>query len=94
MHDNVTVLHDNANRSRGLTQSCPNALMNHCYYFLMFILEWGAWGPYSVCSVTCGLGGQKTRYRQCEGGRSCQGPDRETVSCGGQVCQAGGYSQC
>ena len=45
MHDNVTVLHDNANRSRGLTQSCPNALMNHCYYSLMFILEWGAWGP-------------------------------------------------
>uniref|UniRef100_A0A8D0HGI0 Complement component C8 beta chain n=1 Tax=Sphenodon punctatus TaxID=8508 RepID=A0A8D0HGI0_SPHPU len=44
--------------------------------------NWGCWSDWSACS-----GGQKTRRRQCNnpapqnGGKSCSGPDVETVSC-------------
>nr|XP_014344645.1 PREDICTED: hemicentin-1 [Latimeria chalumnae] len=54
--------------------------------------EWLEWGP---CSVTCGQGVQK-RIRQCNnplpanGGRHCQGPDRDTRSCLNKPCPVDG----
>ena len=29
-------------------------------------LQWTEWGPWSSCSVSCGKGGQKSRYRKCK----------------------------
>ncbi|KAI8507552.1 hypothetical protein Bbelb_149320 [Branchiostoma belcheri] len=50
---------------------------------------WSDWGPWSACSVTCGVG-METRDRTCDnpapanGGADCDGLDQET-----QVCDTG-----
>ncbi|XP_035685697.1 SCO-spondin-like [Branchiostoma floridae] len=50
---------------------------------------WSDWGPWSSCSVTCGIG-TETRDRSCtnpapaHGGADCVGPDEEV-----QVCDTG-----
>ncbi|KAI8513398.1 hypothetical protein Bbelb_100370 [Branchiostoma belcheri] len=47
---------------------------------------WSDWGPWSGCSVTCGVG-TETRDRTCtnpapqNGGAGCDGPDQETREC-------------
>ena len=52
---------------------------------------WGEWGPYGVCSVTCGGGGTRTRSKTCttpqNGGNPCVGnPPEETEECNNQLC--------
>ncbi|KAI8494649.1 hypothetical protein Bbelb_278750, partial [Branchiostoma belcheri] len=55
---------------------------------------WADWGPWSACSVTCGVG-TETRDRTCtnpapaNGGADCDGLDQETQDCGtGVICSA------
>ncbi|KAI8485005.1 hypothetical protein Bbelb_372510 [Branchiostoma belcheri] len=51
---------------------------------------WSDWGPWSGCSVTCGVG-TETRNRTCtnpapaNGGADCDGPDKETQACDTEV---------
>ncbi|XP_078666384.1 coadhesin-like isoform X1 [Branchiostoma floridae x Branchiostoma belcheri] len=51
---------------------------------------WSDWGPWSGCSVTCGVG-TETRNRTCtnpapaNGGADCDGPDQETQACDTEV---------
>ncbi|XP_078667426.1 zonadhesin-like [Branchiostoma floridae x Branchiostoma belcheri] len=60
---------------------------------------WSVWGPWSGCSVTCGVGTQ-TRDRTCtnpapqNGGADCDGPAQETQACDtGVSCPVdGGWS--
>ncbi|XP_078681186.1 uncharacterized protein LOC144916075 [Branchiostoma floridae x Branchiostoma belcheri] len=60
---------------------------------------WSDWGPWSGCSVTCGVG-TETRDRTCtnpapeNGGADCDGPDQETQECDtGVSCPVdGGWS--
>ncbi|KAI8490931.1 hypothetical protein Bbelb_313500 [Branchiostoma belcheri] len=60
---------------------------------------WSAWGPWSNCSVTCGVG-TETRDRTCtnpapeNGGADCDGPAQETQACDtGVSCPVdGGWS--
>ncbi|XP_076457727.1 uncharacterized protein LOC143291640 isoform X2 [Babylonia areolata] len=53
---------------------------------------WGAWAPWSTCSVTCGSGGVKERSRRCDSpapnwcGKVCPGDSSESVSCNCQPC--------
>ncbi|XP_071607415.1 hemicentin-1 isoform X1 [Heliangelus exortis] len=53
------------------------------------------WLEWRACSVTCGQGVQE-RVRQCNnplpanGGRSCQGPDKDTRSCHNKPCPVDG----
>lgn len=48
--------------------------------------KWGAWGPWSECSASCGGGTQK-KIRLCEG-RACQGSGVQTRSCNVQPCHS------
>ncbi|KAI8485010.1 hypothetical protein Bbelb_372560 [Branchiostoma belcheri] len=60
---------------------------------------WSDWGPWSTCSVTCGVG-TETRDRTCtnpapaNGGADCDGPAQETQACDtGVSCPVdGGWS--
>ncbi|XP_019627144.1 PREDICTED: properdin-like [Branchiostoma belcheri] len=60
---------------------------------------WSDWGPWSTCSVTCGVG-TETRDRTCtnpapeNGGADCDGPAQETQECDtGVSCPVdGGWS--
>ena len=47
--------------------------------------SWTEWSSFGECSVTCGLG-QKTRTRSCPG-NSCDGPNRETMTCDAGLCE-------
>uniref|UniRef100_A0A3B1JFD8 ADAM metallopeptidase with thrombospondin type 1 motif 20 n=1 Tax=Astyanax mexicanus TaxID=7994 RepID=A0A3B1JFD8_ASTMX len=53
--------------------------------------EWGPWGPYSVCSRTCG-GGTRSTSRDCNkpapknGGRFCVGRRMKFRSCNTEPC--------
>lgn len=51
--------------------------------------EWGCWGEWSECSVTCGVG-KKSRKRTCLAGTDdevgCEGPKTETKMCEMPVC--------
>eukprot|EP01006_Ploeotia_vitrea_P028294 TRINITY_DN6100_c0_g1_i1.p1 TRINITY_DN6100_c0_g1~~TRINITY_DN6100_c0_g1_i1.p1 ORF type:complete len:683 (+),score=94.83 TRINITY_DN6100_c0_g1_i1:114-2051(+) len=53
--------------------------------------NWGEWGPYSPCSVSCGVG-QQTRKRQCnnpapsDGGDQCDGSDTGKKKCTQPAC--------
>ncbi|XP_078667412.1 uncharacterized protein LOC144909214 [Branchiostoma floridae x Branchiostoma belcheri] len=63
--------------------------------------SWSDWGPWSGCSVTCGVG-TETRDRTCtnpapeNGGADCDGPDQETRQCDTGVsclgCPSGYYT--
>ena len=52
------------------------------------------WGPFGVCSVTCGKG-EMTRTRTCTnpaplyGGKPCEGPESETAECNKEACPEG-----
>ncbi|XP_067687059.1 sushi, von Willebrand factor type A, EGF and pentraxin domain-containing protein 1-like [Haliotis asinina] len=52
--------------------------------------EWGMWGDWGACSVTCGRG-FKTRHRSCDslqdGSKPCVGNHRSTAVCNGGPCQ-------
>ncbi|KAK7117951.1 hypothetical protein R3I94_023236 [Phoxinus phoxinus] len=56
--------------------------------------EWGPWGPYSVCSRTCG-GGTRSTTRECNkpeprnGGRFCVGRRMRFRSCHTDPCPRG-----
>ncbi|XP_073798559.1 A disintegrin and metalloproteinase with thrombospondin motifs 20 isoform X1 [Danio rerio] len=56
--------------------------------------EWGPWGPYSVCSRTCG-GGTRSSSRDCNkpeprsGGRFCVGRRMKFRSCNTDACPRG-----
>ncbi|XP_053497011.1 A disintegrin and metalloproteinase with thrombospondin motifs 20 [Ictalurus furcatus] len=56
--------------------------------------EWGPWGPYSVCSRTCG-GGTRSTSRDCNrpeprnGGRFCIGRRMKFRSCNTEPCPRG-----
>ncbi|XP_030629632.1 A disintegrin and metalloproteinase with thrombospondin motifs 20 [Chanos chanos] len=56
--------------------------------------EWGPWGPYSVCSRTCG-GGTRSTSRDCNkpeprnGGRFCVGRRMKFRSCNTEPCPRG-----
>ncbi len=60
-----------------------------CKFFLDG--RWGAWGNFSVCSVTCGNGTQ-IRYRHCDnpvpkyGGADCVGPNSSSFNCSRAKC--------
>ena len=48
--------------------------------------QWGEWSSWSVCSLSCGLGGDRRRYRlltqtSLEGARACQGETSQTADC-------------
>lgn len=53
--------------------------------------SWGEWGPWTVCSVTCGLG-QMSRSRNCDNpkpdpqGQDCVGIGEETEACNLSPC--------
>ncbi|XP_076472736.1 SCO-spondin-like isoform X3 [Babylonia areolata] len=57
--------------------------------------NWGSWGPYGVCSVTCGEG-TKSRTRECDnpapqhGGNTCYGPGTDSVQCNTAACPIDG----
>nr|XP_058953113.1 coadhesin-like [Pocillopora verrucosa] len=57
--------------------------------------NWSPWSSFGMCSKTCG-GGLKHRTRLCNspppsnGGKSCQGPSRETVDCNTHPCSVDG----
>ncbi|XP_076472749.1 uncharacterized protein LOC143302101 isoform X14 [Babylonia areolata] len=57
--------------------------------------NWGSWGPYEPCSVTCGEG-SKSRTRQCDnpapqhGGNTCYGPGTDSVQCNTAACPIDG----
>ncbi|KAK3558847.1 hypothetical protein QTP86_028719, partial [Hemibagrus guttatus] len=56
--------------------------------------EWGPWGPYSMCSRTCG-GGTRSTSRDCNrpeprnGGRFCVGRRMKFRSCNTEPCPRG-----
>ncbi|KAG8012798.1 A disintegrin and metalloproteinase with thrombospondin motifs 20 [Nibea albiflora] len=56
--------------------------------------EWGPWGPYSVCSRTCG-GGTRSTSRDCNkpeprnGGKFCVGRRMKFRSCNTEPCPRG-----
>ncbi|XP_078487952.1 uncharacterized protein LOC100179634 isoform X3 [Ciona intestinalis] len=51
---------------------------------------WSIWGPWSACSVTCGVG-VKTHRRECingaEGEAGCLGSNSESASCDQPACR-------
>lgn len=53
--------------------------------------NWASWTDWAACSKTCG-GGTRTRTRTCSnpapknGGRACQGSNRQTTNCNRQQC--------
>ncbi|KAI0228940.1 Hemicentin-1, partial [Lamellibrachia satsuma] len=57
--------------------------------------QWGAWGSFSECPVTCG-DGSRTRGRQCDspapqnGGRPCAGDATHQVACSLDPCPVDG----
>ncbi|XP_076444113.1 adhesion G-protein coupled receptor G4-like [Babylonia areolata] len=57
--------------------------------------NWGSWGPYGSCSVTCGTG-TKIRSRQCDnpppfyGGSPCNGPSTDISECTAGSCPGTG----
>ena len=65
------------------------------YPFYISAGGWGAWGNYSVCSVTCGNGTQ-VRTRLCDtpppqyGGAYCVGSNSSTLTCTKTKCPAVG----
>ena len=54
--------------------------------------NWGEWGSYGSCSVSCGAG-SKARTRACNnppaafGGAACTGASSETDLCDNGVCR-------
>ena len=56
--------------------------------------SWGDWVEVGACSVTCG-GGKQKRVRTCDnpkplnGGKSCQGNDKDELECNTNACPAG-----
>ncbi|XP_046560997.1 sushi, von Willebrand factor type A, EGF and pentraxin domain-containing protein 1-like [Haliotis rubra] len=52
--------------------------------------EWGMWGDWGACSVTCGRG-YKTRHRSCDslqdGSKPCVGNYRNTEVCNAEPCR-------
>ena len=53
--------------------------------------NWGTWGSYSLCSVTCG-DGTKSRTRSCSnptpfgGGSDCSGSSSQSANCNNGAC--------
>ena len=54
--------------------------------------HWGTWMSWQSCSVSCGSGGNRKRYRKCDApstqgaGRPCPGLDVDTGLCNTQQC--------
>ena len=61
------------------------------FFFLLANGNWGEWGSYGSCSVSCG-DGTKSRTRSCSnptpfgGGSDCSGSSSESVSCNNGAC--------
>ncbi|CAH1782421.1 unnamed protein product [Owenia fusiformis] len=57
--------------------------------------NWGEWGPFSLCTLSCG-GGTQFRTRQCNNpapsamGSPCRGPSTESASCNTRICPVHG----
>ena len=53
--------------------------------------NWGSWGSYDSCSVTCG-DGTKSRTRSCNnpspfgGGSDCSGSSTQSANCNNGAC--------
>ncbi|CAJ0590033.1 unnamed protein product [Cylicocyclus nassatus] len=72
------------------------ARYRHFTQLLQFLkpAEWGIWGPWTSCSVTCG-GGLRTRVRGCYGGnRLCTGSSLQTQYCNSQQCSVSTQTMC
>lgn len=62
-------------------QACQN---NECLGPSRSECQWGQWSGWSLCSISCGEGGVKRRFRLLTretGSRTCSGEDSETSSC-------------
>ena len=55
--------------------------------------NWGAWGEWEECSVTCGVGAQY-RWRECDdpppgnGGEYCPGDNYQARECNRDPCES------
>lgn len=47
--------------------------------------EWSLWGPWGLCTKTCG-GGVQSRERKCRGGLGCPGRASDQKVCNAQSC--------
>ncbi|XP_066271469.1 uncharacterized protein [Branchiostoma lanceolatum] len=79
--------------------AAPVCSLVYCGESVTFDGGWSDWGPWSACSVTCGVG-EETRDRTCtnpapaNGGAECDGPHQEVQACDtGVSCPVnGGWS--
>ena len=57
--------------------------------------NWGSWGTFDECTMTCGDSGVRTRKRECNdpaplnGGQVCVGSESEVAKCSLMPCRPG-----
>ncbi|VDD90570.1 unnamed protein product, partial [Enterobius vermicularis] len=73
-------------RVAGQTLSCsgPSSETRNCNP--QPCCNWGQWGPWSSCSVTCG-NGVSIRSRECSCSQGCQGESIQEQTCTNAPCQ-------